>query len=123
MSHVRQQIRDRMIVTLKAGVPLVGSRVYNTRFYEVREASLPCLVVYSLNEAENMISMDGTLERTLNLMVSTYVSGTSDTVQDDLDDVIAEIETAVGGDYTLNNLAHHAELVATAIEPIATGEN
>ena len=51
MSHVRQQIREQ-VVTLCTGLTTTGSRVYDTRLYNLDPAdNLPGLVIYTQSES------------------------------------------------------------------------
>ena len=50
MSHVRQQIRDR-ILTICGGLTTTTTHVYNTRLYAlIPESNLPALLVYTQTE-------------------------------------------------------------------------
>ncbi len=116
MSHVRQQIRERVVADLTADVTAVAGRVYDTQFYALRDGNLPGIAVYSPNEVIVSLSMGPShITRNLTIFVDIYVAantlapGTSDAI-------CAEIETSLGTDFTANGLAKEMNLVATDSE-------
>ena len=92
MTHVRQQIRDR-IITICGGLVTTTTHVYNTRLYAlVPENNLPALLVYTQNEvAEREMIAPSTYQRNLSVMIEGIAEGNSK-VEDTLDTISAEVE-------------------------------
>ena len=53
MSHVRQQIRERVATTL-TGLTTTGSRVYQSRVYPLGPNNLPGLLVFTSSESSEV---------------------------------------------------------------------
>ena len=70
MAHYRQQIRERVATTL-TGLATTGSNVFQSRVYPLENNKLPCLLVYTTEEASEPIVMTPprTIEKMLNLKV------------------------------------------------------
>lgn len=116
MAHVRKQIRDRISSTLSSGVALVSSRVYPSRVYPLTEANLPAVTVYSGVETSSLLNMSNKdMIRNVTVNVDAYVRIT-DTFDDDIDAICVQIEAAMAGDFTVNNLAKDAILTSTEID-------
>lgn len=98
MSHVRTQIRDRVAVDL-AGV----GTVLKSRAYSVAEDELPVLLVFTNNETMGIESFSETLERQLQVVVEIIAQETAG-LDAAVDDLIADVEIALGADPTLNGL-------------------
>lgn len=123
MSHVRQQIRER-VATVLTGLTTTGSNVYESRVYALNESKLPALVVYSKSENSEITTI-GTglgIERNLTITVEAYVKANLN-FDDTIDTICAEVETAMGNDRTLNGLAKFSYLGSTEIEFDGDGEN
>jgi hypothetical protein len=128
MAHVRKQIRDRLVTTLKAGVSLVSQRVYPTRFYALTSSELPAITVSTVAETSSMATIGTkTMMRNASVAVDVYVRATSN-VDDGLDEIAVQVEEAIAGDFTINGLAKDAVLQSTDIDfsgdaeqPIAVG--
>jgi signal transduction protein with GAF and PtsI domain len=120
MAHVRSQIRDQFVSTLKAGVSLVSRRVYGTRVYPLTQAKLPAITVTAGAESSELMTMGATmgarsLDRTVDITVSIYENAT-ETLDSKLDAIAVQVEEAIGADYTLGGLAKHSVLTSTSIE-------
>ena len=115
MAHVRQQIRERAATTLGA-LPTTGSRVYQSRIYPLGSNNLPGLLIYTKSEDSQPETMGTTrtLLRNLSLVVEGYVKQVSN-FDDKVDLICSEVETAMSGDITLNNLAKNSYLESTEI--------
>lgn len=105
MSHVREQIRKAAASAL-TGLTTTGTRVFVNRRRPVGDADLPCLLVYCGDEP-NIEGMTAgkpkRLQRDLKLIVKGLVkSGTA--LDDTLDDIAAEVETAIAANLTLGGL-------------------
>lgn len=122
MSHVRQQIRERVATTL-TGLTTTGSRVYQSRVYPLGPNNLPGLLVFTTDESSevDVMGAPGTLMRTLTLTVEGYVKSTSNS-DDTIDTICSEVETALGNDNTVNSLAKDISLADTEIEYSGEGE-
>lgn len=86
-------------------------------------AALPGLTIYS-NSEDAVVSTIGatrTVERDLELIVEGYASASSD-LEDTLDQIGKEIETAMAGDIGLNSLAVDSYLSAVEISLSGEGE-
>ena len=69
MSHVRQQIRDR-IATILTGLPTTGANVFKMRRYALDDSKLPAILVYTMDEGSSLITIGSrTLSRTINCAV------------------------------------------------------
>lgn len=95
MAHARQTIRESA-ATLLTGLTSTGSRVFQSRI--VPQTTLPCLLV--MTDAEEIApgAFEKQLERRLTLTV-VGVAKAGATIDDNLDTIAAEVETALGSDY------------------------
>ena len=120
MAHLRQSIRER-IATDVTGLSTTGSNVFQSRVYPVEDASLPCLLVYTTSEESEVteIASPRPMTRFLNVIVQGVVGAT--TPDDTLDDISKEVEVALAGDVSINNLANNSFLSSTTIEFNAEG--
>jgi hypothetical protein len=120
-NHLRRQIRERIAADV-TGLVTTGSNVFQARVYPLEDSALPCLLVYSTSE-ESEILNQGTprlLSRTLNITIQGVAAETSD-VDDKLDLIAKEIETALSADRDINSLAQDSFLTSTEIEINADG--
>ena len=115
MAHLRQSIRER-IGTLVTGLSTTGSNVFQSRVYPVEDGSLPCLLVYTTSEESEVteIASPRPMTRFLNVIVQGVVGAT--TPDDTLDDISKEVEVALAGEVSINNLANNSFLSSTTIE-------
>jgi len=123
MSHVRQQIRER-VGTILTGLSTTGNNVYQSRVYALNESNLPALVIYTKSETSNADVIGSTigLARELTLVVEAYVKVNSN-FDDVVDTICAEVETAMANDRKLNGTAKFNHLESTDIEFNGEGEN
>lgn len=124
MSHLRQQIRDRIKTTL-TGLTSTGTRVTDSRVYPIESDGTPAIVIYTKSEDSQPLDM-GTvstriIDRNLTVAVEVYVKATSD-FDNVLDTCCKEIETAIYADPTLNGLAKDCYLESTEIDFNSEGE-
>ena len=114
-NHLRRQIRERAATTL-TGLTTTGSNVFQSRVYPMESAGLPGLCIYTTDEAIEMQSMGGTrnVSRDLTLIVEGYATDSAN-VDDTLDQIGKEIEIAMSGDITLNDLAQDSYLSSVEI--------
>ena len=122
MSHLRKQIRDR-IVSNVTGLATTGSRVYQTRFYPIASISQPLLLVYTLSEDSEPETMTRPRKiiRRVNFTLEGMAKGTSG-LDDTLDAIARDVEEAILVDQTCNSLAKDTVLTGTAIDYNAEGE-
>ena len=122
MSHVRQQIRDR-VATLVTGLPTTGANVYKMRRYALDDAKLPAICVYTMDESSSLITIGSrTLRRVINVAIDIMIKGSSTTVSDSIDTICVSAEEAIAGDFTLNGLAKSCILTSTEIDINVEGE-
>lgn len=112
MSHIRTQIRQRIVTNL-TGLASTGSNVYDTRIYPLAENKLPGIAVYTKSESTlyETMSPPRTLRKTLTAVIEIYVKMTS-TFDEVLDTIAAEIEAALYEDLTQNGLAFDTRIVS-----------
>ena len=122
MSHVRQQIRDR-IATILTGLPVTGANVFKMRRYALDDSKLPAILVYTMDEGSSLITIGSrTLSRTINCAVHILCTGSSTTIQDTLDTICVNVEQAIGNDFQLNGLAKSCILSSTEVDIVTDGE-
>ena len=87
-NHIRQQIRERVGTTL-TGLTTTGSNVFQSRVYNLQDAKLPAIIIYTRSEDSELLEMGSTrtLQRNLSLVVEAYVKANSN--YDDTIDTIA----------------------------------
>ena len=114
-NHLRRQIRERAATTL-TGLTTTGSNVFQSRVYPMESAGLPGLCIYTTEETVEMQSMGATrhVSRDLKLIVEVYATDSAN-VDDTLDQIGKEIEIAMSGDITLNDLAQDSYLSSVEI--------
>ena len=114
-NHLRRQIRERAATTL-TGLTTTGSNVFQSRVYPMESAGLPGLCIYTTEETVEMQSMGATrhVSRDLTLIVEGYATASAN-VDDTLDQIGKEIEVAMSGDITLNDLAQDSYLSSVEI--------
>ena len=121
MTHVRKQIRDRVVADL-TGLTTTGGRIFDSRLFNFENAELPALAVYCKNETSERDTMGSSstqgLARTLIVQVEGYASAPSGSnlMENTLDTIAEEVETALANDWTLNSLAKDCFLSGTDID-------
>lgn len=115
MSHVRQQIREA-VATVLTGLTTSGARVFQSRLRVLSDADLPCLLINTDDESIDTpaISHAAMQERELQLLVRA-VAKNGASVDDLLDTMLAEVETAMTGQ-TLGGIAKGLVLEKISIE-------
>ncbi len=96
MPHVRQQIREA-VATLVTSLSTTGTRVFQSRTYPKQESQLPCLLVTTNEEAIAPGSVGTRQERELTVIVR-GVAKSAGALDDTLDDIAFEVETAMATD-------------------------
>jgi hypothetical protein len=124
MAHPRQLIRQA-VRTLLDGVTVAGARVSATRVdVPYRKVDLPAISVYTLEETvedESSSTAPRELERELTLEIAGFVEF-GEGVDDRMDDLAQEIETAMHADPFLGGLAGDCLLVATELSVRGEGD-
>jgi len=122
MTHVRQQIRER-VGTVVTGLSTTGSNVFQSRVYPLQDSNLPALLVYSTTEDSeaDVIGTALSTNRIVNIVIEGYVKATTD-FDDTVDTICEEVETALANDRTLNGLAKFSQLTGTEINYNGEGE-
>lgn len=121
-NHIRQQIRERVGTTL-TGLTTTGSNVYQSRVYNLENAKLPAIIIYTKSEDSELLEMGSsrTMQRNLSLVVEAYVKANTN-FDDTIDTIAKEVEAAMGADVTHNNLARDSFLDSTEINYNGEGE-
>lgn len=114
-NHLRRQIRERVATDL-TGLSTTGSRVFQTRIFNLEKSKLPCLLIYSEEEVAEISAMGNprTVSRNLSLVIEGYAKATSN-LDDTLDQISKEVETAMAGDIKINDLATDSNLQDVSI--------
>ena len=96
-NHLRRQIREQVGTTL-TGLSTTGSNVFQSRVYPMESAGLPGLCICTQNEDVSIDAMGATRKvgRDLELIVEGYATGSN--LDDTLDQIGKEVETALAGD-------------------------
>ena len=117
--HVRKQIRDA-ITTAVTGLTTTAGNVFPSRVYNLEKTKLPALLIYTNDESSSVqtINLPRTTQRRLEVIIEAVAKSTT-TLDDDLDTIIKEVETAMAGDVTFGGLSKDSML--TLIEIGLTG--
>lgn len=101
MAHYRQTIRNA-VVDILDGLETTEDRVFATRTAPLASDKLPALCIYTVSETSepHRIGSSRAVLRKLSLVVE-GVAEVNETLDDTLDDIAAEVETAIGADTTL----------------------
>lgn len=111
MPHVRQQLREAAESRL-TGLATTGTRVFK-HHRALGPNDYPALRVTTMNERSEAVGGDcDVLVRTIELLVEAWAAG-GDELEETLDTIAAETETAIGTDDTFGGLATHTTLTAT----------
>lgn len=93
--HIRKQVRNAAKSDL-TGLVTTGANVFSGRLSPIGEAEMPCLNLFVLDENSDWDAI-GTIARVGDLVVEGRAQG-EDGLLDTLDDIAAEIETAIYGE-------------------------
>lgn len=96
MSHLRTQIRNE-ITALVTGLASTGSRVFTSRM--LPQDQLPCLLVQTNDEDVSGGAVGALQDRVLTLVIRGYAKA-STALDDTLDQIALEVETALAGHAT-----------------------
>ena len=92
MAHVRKTIRDAVVSSV-TGLTTTSTRVYSTRLFPIAQAILPCLNVTTQDEEVGELTLNGSLMRRVNVIVTGFARATAN-IENTLDTIAAEVETA-----------------------------
>ena len=113
-THVRQQIREAA-ATVLGNLTTTSTRVHQSRVRPRTDAGLPCLLIET-NEEQVAPGSVGTLqERELTLTVR-GVAKSATNLDDTLDDIALEVETALAAAPTLSGKCAGMELRAIRVD-------
>lgn len=96
VTHVRQLIRQAA-ATAVTGLTTTGTKVYQSRLHTLRDSNLPCLLINT--DDEEIDAGMGLHNRMLQLKIRAVAKATAD-LDDALDTMAAEIETALAPGFT-----------------------
>ena len=103
MAHVREQIRDAVVATL-TGLTTTGPSVHSNPEYDITESQLPCLIVKTDGDTEEMNVEYSDYYRfntwDLPVLVQGIVQDGSDS-DEVCDDIAAEVQVALAADIQL----------------------
>ena len=114
MAPYRQQIRERIGTTL-SGLTTTGTNVFQSRIYNIEEANLPCLCIYTKTETSEPLTMNAprSIQKNLDLVIEVYVKDRNyDFV---LDKIIKEVKEKMFTDRLINSLAKDSFLTTQEI--------
>ena len=118
MSHVRQQIREAF-GTACSGLSTTGTNVFQTRVYPLETGALPGLCIYTTSESiSDVVGEIGGAARLVSRALSVRVEGYARAalnLDDTLDTISAEVETAVANSSTIDGLITDMELSSTDV--------
>ena len=91
--HVRNALRDAA-VTACTGLTTTGTNVYSSRVFALPQAKLPCWMIYTNNEDIELATTSGLQRRVVDLVFEGVARATAN-IDDTLDTMLEELETAV----------------------------
>lgn len=109
MSHVRQQIREAIKLEL-TGLTATGNNVFVNRVDPIEKNLVPALTIRTGadEKAETLImSKPALVLRQVDVFITAYAVG--ERVDDALDDICTEVETAIASNPTLSGLVKNIE--------------
>jgi hypothetical protein len=125
MPHPRQVIREAVRAAL-LNATAAGATVYETRVVPHRVSEVPALAVYTLEESVSSDSVSVSpreLRRELSLVIEGWVAaGGATNVDDDMDELALEVETAMYADPFFGGVASESLLDTTSLEVIEEGD-
>lgn len=124
MSHVRQQIRDK-VAEILTGLATTGNNVFKSRVYPLASGELPGLCIYTNTEESDPETgkYDVFDERTVRVVIEGY-DKLLEGVPDSLDDISAEVETALFANEYLDGLAQKIDYAGIPnIQIVGDSEN
>lgn len=126
MSHARKQIRDA-VANLVSGLTTTGARVFPSRVYSLDETELPSLSIFMIDVSQDEVITRITVgtpprfHRQCPLIIEGYAV-MDDAVDDVLDQIAAEVETAMAAPLIVGSRTVPAQLQTTSKELIGDNE-
>ncbi len=115
MSHVRNQIRAA-VKSAVTNLNTTGSHVYTSRTHKLTDNDLPALRIYTDNEEiERLCKTPVYIRHRLPVVIECCVKESGD-VDDKVDTITSEVETAIVNDATLAALIKDKQIISTDIE-------
>ena len=112
MTHARQQIRQQLVTTL-TGLTTTGANVYANRVYDT--ATTPCLLIYTDSDTVIEDNNGGGKDwHALTITVEARAKAVAN-VDNTVDLICEEVETAIFADPTLNGEVKDIRLQGTEI--------
>lgn len=108
-THIRQQLREA-ITTALTGLATTGARVHKSRMRQQSAADLPCLLVTVVSSKIDE-NVQGVQSRNFSVSVRGFVKS-GDALDDTLDQIAFEVETALGAAGTLSGLCPSGLILA-----------
>ena len=122
MSHINNQIRDR-IATIIGALPFFSGRVYKMRSYAIDDAKLPAAVIYTNSQTNSLVTIGTkTSMGSLQVYVEIFIKGQSSTIINQIDDACVLIEDAIGSDFQLSGLVKSCILSQSDVDINVEGE-
>ncbi|MBZ0106143.1 MAG: hypothetical protein K8H84_10985 [Sulfuricella denitrificans] len=111
-THARQQIREA-VASAVTGLTTTGTKVYQSRLHALRDSNIPCLLVNT--DEEDVQPSLGIIERSLHVRVA-GVAKASANLDDTLDQMALEVETALASGVTVGGKSRHVTLTGISVE-------
>ncbi|MBK7592227.1 MAG: hypothetical protein IPI27_13400 [Betaproteobacteria bacterium] len=99
-NHVRRQIREA-VATAVTGLTTTGTRVFQSRVYPLEATDLPALLIATLSETSEPVTIHGPRELMRVLSVQVWHHKATADLDDALDLICKEVEIALASDMTL----------------------
>lgn len=126
MAHPRQLIRYAIRAALLAADTAAEDRIYKTRVLPLRRTQLPAISIYTLEESvagDSAQTAPRELTRTAPVVIEAWIANQAGIDLDDaMDDLALEIETAMHADPYLGDTAGDSILADTVLEVIEQGD-
>lgn len=100
--HVRKQLRDAVVAAV-TGLDTTEDRVFAHRAYPVERTELPALRVYTASESVEIQTIHAPMvqDRTVEVRVEGLQAAGEASLDDDLDQIAKEVETALSAALTV----------------------
>lgn len=120
--HARAQIRTG-IASLLTNLATTGPRIYPSRVFSLEESELPSLSVFTSTESVTRTTMGPPVRYHRDLTVIIEGHAIADELVDDvLDQISAEVETAMAGALIIDSRTLSTQLVSTESSLSGEGE-
>lgn len=116
MTHVRQQIRNKITAMLKE-VPAFDGKVFESRVHQVKPDDMPCALVYSGSERIEPATR-GNRQQIQKRFVNTNVyvfAKDKESIENALDDLSQVVEEKIGSNPNLDGIVFETNLEETNI--------